>query len=369
MSIIESDDFVTRASNILTRCWSTALEQVLVYSDPQDLQTDIDIVFGSTEVGYRKVIIIQIVGKAADPLIDAQSLQKGDGRQGNWDAREFAKRVFVRWNSSIGSPLGAAPDPYVSNNLRVPRLDDSVREKRKSKNAFDATVRILERANRAATVADIETLLVEILLGLRRFLNNRSFQYPLPNRSSLEDTLQCLARFLSIASGGTRFQAVAMAIFTELAEFGVQYEDIRSGHINSADAAVSGAGDIEFGLKQARIAVEAKDRALNFAEVEASVEKSRIAGITELIFVVNRSPTAIFHPPSDEALCHAIAERQFSEGLNVYFEPFPELARAIFTLVGEVGRRRFLELVGEALEAQKADAQHRWAWGEAVRQI
>jgi hypothetical protein len=88
-----------------------------------------------------------------------------------------------------------------------------------------------------------------------------------------------------------------------------------------------------------------------------------------LIFVVNRARATLFHPESDEAPCNALAERQFSAGLNVYFEPFSELARTIFMLVGEAGRRRFLELVGEALDTQKADAQHRWAWAEAVREI
>jgi hypothetical protein len=38
-------------------------------------------------------------------------------------------------------------------------------------------------------------------------------------------------------------------------------------------------------------------------------------------------------------------------------------------LMGELGRRRFLELVGVTLEEQKADAQHRWAWAKAVREI
>lgn len=361
--------FADKASSTLARCWALALAMDLSDNSSHGAASDVDFVFQSSEVGYRKAIIIQTAGRAADLSLDALAFQKGIGEPGSWDAREFAKRVFVPWNSAMGSPLGSAADPYVSNQFRVLRFDAAVRSQRKSKDVFDATVRILEQANAAQTAKEVEAILVEVLLGLRRFLNNRSYEYPLPQRSSLDDTLACISRFLGVASGGTRLQAVTLALFQELTEFGVGLEDLRSGHVNSADAAGGGAGDIEFGLKNRQSAIEAKDRPLTFAEVEASVEKCRISRKDELIFVVNRQHDSLFQNDEDKTKAEELARRQFSAGLNVYFESFSRLARSVLMLVGEAGRRRFFELVSAALEEQKADAQHRWAWAECVREI
>ena len=369
MTSTDPNTFAARASIILAEAWELALMQDIETSSDSELVRDIDQIFASSEIGYKKAVIIQTVGKAADPSLDAQSLQKGAGNEGSWDAREFAKRVFVPWNSATGSPLGTAPDPYVSNQFRQLRFDNSIRKQRKSKADFDATLRILESVNATKSSVESEKILLEILTGLRRFLNGRTFEYPLPNRSSLADTLCCLAEFLTSASGGARLQAVTLALFSGLREFGISYADIRSGHVNAADASSGGAGDIEFTLLDAKVAVEVKDRPLTFAEIETSVEKSRIAGMTELIFVVNKPRGSLFHPATDETASNELAARQFSTGLNVYFEPFSDLSRSVLMLLGESGRRRFLELVGAALEAQRADAQHRWAWAKAVKEI
>lgn len=207
------------------------------------------------------------------------------------------------------------------------------------------------------------------MLGLRRFLNGRSFEYALPNRSSLEDCQKCLTVFLNSASGGARLQSVVTALFSGLQEFGIAYSDIKAGHTNASDTSSGSAGDLEFSVSTSKVAVEVKDRTLTFAEVETSVEKSKIASITELLFVVNRPADKLFHSPDDAKSCRQLAAHQFSGGLNIYFEAFSPLAQTCLMLVGEPGRRRFLELVGLKLEEQRADAQHRWAWAKAVREI
>jgi hypothetical protein len=361
--------FVDRAVEILNRSWTVAQEQDISIKSQFELAPDIDQIFGCSEIGYKKAIIIQTVGKASNVLLDAQALQKGDGADGSWDAREFAKKVFVPWNSANGSPLGTAPDPYVSNQFRQLRFDNRIREKRKSKADFDTTLKILEHANILNTEAALEELLIEILLGLRRFLNGRTSVYPLPNRSSLPDCLDCLEKFLSGISGGARLQAVTSALFEVLKESGMNYSDIHSGHVNASDSSTGGAGDIEFSISNSKVAIEVKDRPLSFAEVETSIGKSRIGSVSELIFVVNRSHEKLFDTQSERDLCRSLADREFRSGLNIYFEVFFDVAHAILLLVGELGRRRYLELVGSTLESQRADAQHRWAWAKAVAEL
>jgi SacI restriction endonuclease len=361
--------FATRAAEILNKSWAEAQRRDLSDKSQFALLLEIDQIFECSEIGYKKAIIIQTTGRAANTALDAQALQKGDGADGSWDAREFAKKVFIPWNSANGSPLGTAPDPYVSNQFRQLRFDEKIREKRKSKRDFDATLRILEYANSISEVSEIGELLVEILLGLRRFLNGRSFEYQLPNRSSLPDCLSCVSKFLGSISGGARLQSVTSALFEVLKEFGISYSDIRSGHVNASDLSTGGAGDIQFSFLTSKVAIEVKDRSLTFAEVETSIGKCRVNAITELVFVVNKSADKLFDPVKDENPCIELAEREFRSGLNVYYEPFSELARSVLMLVGEPGRRRFLELVGSKLEIQRADAQHRWAWAKAVAEM
>jgi len=327
----------------------------------------IDHIFDGKEVGYKKAIIIQVTGKAADFSLDAQALQKGTGLNSAWDARVFGQKVFVPWNATAGNPLGDADDPYVSNQFRNPRFDATIRSQRKSQALFDKTLEILELANAVSTQDDVINLLREILFGVRRLLAGKSFDYPIPQRASLDDTRRAVAEFLSAASGGGRLQAVAHALFLCLSEAGLNYTSIVCRHVNASDAAGKSPGDIAIEADGRLVAVEVKDRLLNESQVAASVTKARVAEITELIFLVhgNRGE-AMFESAQHEHSIQTIAKKEFSSGLNIYWESFLRLSNSVFIIVGEDGRRRFLKFVGQALEEQSVDARHRWAWTRIV---
>jgi hypothetical protein len=363
------NDHAAKAKKILDEIWEEVINaDEKLKSD--SLGTQIDFVFEGKEVGYKKALIIQLVGKAADFSLDAQALQKGSGVDGAWDAREFAKRVFVPWNASIGSPLGDSDDPYVANQFRNPKFDLSIRAKRRGKPLFDAVLDMLERANRASTSEEVVDLLKQVLFGLRRQLANKSFQYAVPHRASLEATLSALSDFLSVASGGGRLQAVAQALFMSLSDAGFDYQKLAARHVNASDQAGHLPGDISFSKSDRRNAIEVKDRFLDVAQVRASITKARIADITELVFLVHdKGGDRLFGSADDEQACREIAKKEFSSGLNIYWESYLRLSRSILVLIGEHGRREFLMSVGKALEEQSMDAQHRWAWAKIVAEI
>lgn len=360
--------FNQRAEMTLNRAWSTAMASNSINDDYVCDPLLIDRIFNSTEIGYKKAIIIQVAAKATDVALDAQALQKGSGVPGTWDARSFATKVFVPWNSRNGSLLGTSGDPYVSNQFRNPRFDETIRGSRKKTEIFDATLTILQLANAQSSEEKCEDLLVEILLGLRRFLRGKTFEYALPNRTSLNSALDGVRNYLEKASGGARFQAIVFALFDALRLAGMSYTEMKTGHINAADTASGSAGDVQFLNGDASTAIEAKDRQLTFAELENSIEKSRIASVSELIIITNRN-SADRYKESDQLICEELISKNFSSGLNVYVEAFEDVARIILLQIGESGRRNFLEIVGKALEVQKADAQHRWAWSEIVKKL
>ena len=59
---------------------------------------------------------------------------------------------------------------------------------------------------------------------------------------------------------------------------------------------------------------------------------------------------------------------EFTSGQNIYVTEFTSLARVVLALLGEPGRRLFLELVGQHLDAY-ADIHHRRAWARKLSLI
>jgi hypothetical protein len=358
--------FSDRGTKLLTAAWELALAgNGSSIHDPR-LAEACDRVFGGTESGYQKAIVIQAVGKAADPMLDAQAMQKGEGSNRSWDAREFAKQVFVPWNAKIGCFAHAA-DPYVSNPYRVPRFDASVRSKRKKPLEFDNALAVLEILDAATTDSSAFENLVEVLYALRRFVAGRSVDYPLPSRASIVATMKCVEQFVAAKAGGARLQAVVYALFTALASQGLAYSDISSGHVNASDTGGRTAGDVSLRLGSSSVAIEVKDRSLTASELAATINKCRVAAVTEIVFVVRAA--ALVASDLQNGAYEAEAERQFSSGLNIYIEEFAPFAQTVLTLVGESGRRGFLEAVGTALAEQNADITHKWAWADLVKAI
>lgn len=362
-------EFEERATAVLQELW-TELETIPVTELPIGSISDQAFeVFQHHEIGWKYSILIQVVGKAADFSLDTLCLQKREGQPSQWDPREFAKRVVVPWNKSIGSPLGDSGDPYVNNIFRRPRFDDSMREGRRSQVMFDKVKAILDTVQASVTPNEVREYLRLILAQLRKYLDGKSFDYPVPQRVSLQDTLDCLWDYLEVSSGGARLQAVAHGLVMALKAKGVAYEKVCSRHVNAADSASKSAGDVEcFSGGKNVFTVEVKDRELTAAEVGSSIEKARLAEVRELLFFVHRKNGRIISESDAEEIKQMIS-RQFALGLNIYIEPAFDLLRLSCTLLGEEGRKDFLIFVGTALGEQGADPKHRWAWSQAVRDI
>ena len=68
---------------LLENLWTEVIEADVLDSENTSLNGKIDAILGGKEVGYKKAIIIQLVGKAADFSLDAQCLQRGSGQKGS----------------------------------------------------------------------------------------------------------------------------------------------------------------------------------------------------------------------------------------------------------------------------------------------
>lgn len=358
--------FIQQGQKLLNEAWKLAC-------DTEDSRSEtpfaklVDEVFEGKETGYKKAIIIQAAGKAADPLLDAQAMQKGGGNERSWDAREFAKQTFVIWNEAANEPFNHASDPYVSNPYRVPRFDESQRSGRQRKHEFDKALAVLEALNETEDANRAFLNLVEVMLGLRRWIADKDVRYPLPKRISRVDCVAAVSQYLDSRSGGSRLQSIVAALFKSLASAGLKISDISSRHINAADTAGQKSGDVAYETDGSSVAAEVKDRPLSRSDLSASIAKARVTNVSELLFVVRASP--VLARDFDVSELDAICATQFSSGLNVYVEPFDDFCRLVLTVVGENGRRRFLDEVGIALSDQNADVAHKWAWAQIVKEL
>ena len=360
--------FEQRARDILKEVWAE-LEAIEIEKLPSgSISQHAFEIFEHKEVGWKFSIIVQVLGKAADYSLDTLCLQKGDGTAvGLWEPREFAKRIVVPWNKSIGGPLGESGDPYVNNIFRGPCFDDAMRKRRRSPDLFDKVKVVLETVQGAGSEVEVREQLKLILAQLRRYLKGKTFEYPLPLRVSLQDTLCGISEYLKVSSGGARLQAVAHGLFKALQAYGIPYEQVLSRHVNAADSASDTSGDVEC-LKagSSMLTVEVKDRILTLSEVESSVIKARLRNVRELLFFVYGKTDRMVDTP-DMGRIQDLIQNEFTGGLNIYIESAAHLMRIACTLLGEEGRKDFLQDVGEALGEQAADPQHRWAWSQVVR--
>ena len=357
------------ARQLLDELWAEIQEAPLDTLAEDPISAAISNVFNHKEIGWKYSILIQVTGKAVNYSYDALCLQKGEGHPGQWEPREFAKRVIVPWLTSIGEPFSRSDDPYVNNIFRRPRFDDTMRKGRRSQGMYDLVKGILDQVQASSNPLEVRHHLRRVLTEIRRYMQGKSFDYPIPQRIGLLHSLDCVKQYLDESSGGARLQAVAQGLVMALKSIGVHYEEIASRHVNAADAASQRAGDVEcYAEGRNVLTIEVKDRELTIAELTASIEKARMANVRELLFFIHGKQPAAYGD-ADRTQIEGIVEREFALGLNIYIDKAEVLLRFACMLLGENGRREFLVAVGKSLEEQGADAKHRWEWSRAVRGI
>jgi hypothetical protein len=172
--------------------------------------------------------------------------------------------------------------------------------------------------------------------------------------------------FLAARTGGVRFQAVAVALFRSIGETFQLFERVDAATINAADASTGSVADLTcIGADgEVVLAVEVKDRELQSRHVEDKLPAVRVQGVREILFVI----TGGLAKEEKEAIAGLI-DREFVTGQNVYVVPFDRFLESCLVLFGEGGRRRFLVIVGDAIDDANADLAHRQAWRDLLRRL
>lgn len=328
-----------------------------------DLHTAIQDSINAPTRTYRYVLPTQLLAKSVDASLDCRALQVAAGTKGAFDARTICHRVIVPFDRAHESVLGGSPEPYVNNPLRIPAITRQYEAQQQNKSGWALLCDVLDAVQLANDLEFTRAVFKQTLIEIHRRLTKVRVTYPTPQRISSERAAGLVADFLASQSGGDRAQAVASALFRAIGTtFGI-YTDVRRSRTNAADIAAGQVADLEcVAGDHIVLAVEVKDQPLTLRHVQDKVLTMRSLQVTELAFLALKGVEAQERPQID-----ALIAREFSSGQNIYvLDSFAQLFAVMLALLGESGRRTFLDAIGEELDRYGSDLSHRKAWQQLL---
>lgn len=314
---------------------------------------------------YHYVLPTQLLAKTVDPTLDAHSIQTAYDSPGAFDARTVAHTVIVPFDQANYRVLGGSPEPYVNNPVRVPAITATYRTQQKNRADWDKLIMVLDAVEQADNPDFTRRVLDQVLFEIYQLLADVAVIYPTPNRISLRGIQDLVESYLAISSGGERMEAVVTALFQTIGEeFGL-FDQVKREKVNAADASSGMLADIEcWSDGQIVLLIEVKDRALTLTQLDGKVDLARSRQIAEILFLTQTDE----HVTDDEPIDRRVVS-EFSSGQNIYISNFGDFSLGILILLGEKGRRNFVNKVGQELDRVNAGIAHRKAWVQLLKEV
>lgn len=365
--------FLERCQEILSMTWASLSDELAqnakynVISEQDVMQQAIQRCINSNTKSYRYVLPTQLVAKMADPSLDCRCVQAGRRGDGDFDARSVCHKVVVPFDRSNHNVLGGSPEPYVNNPLRVPEISSRYDAQQKDKVGWEELCFVLKQVEAEEDPNFTELAFKQTLIEIYRRLSIIQVTYPIPKRISLKRTQELIDAYLSVPSGGERVLAVVSALLEMIGERFDLFAEVRRRSITAADRPSGLVADVECRDSKGNIplAVEVKDRELVFDHIAAKLPDIRSKRVSEILYIAQQG----IYQENQEKI-EQLIQREFVSGQNIYvFEDVLDFSSSILALVGEDGRRKFLENVGKNLDTYRAAIQHRRDWANLLSYI
>ena len=314
---------------------------------------------------YPYVLLGQVLVKATDGSVNALCLQDSSPLSGARDVRRLVSTVVVPWNKTVGKPFpGANADPYVNNPARYKNFGKEMRAKAGNVEQYDLLFKVVARVQKQGQKEALRFLRL-ILIETRQSLETNRRNYVGPARASLEDVTKVLAEFLRERSNGVRLQIVCYAIFKSFTAAFPNFGTVRSYPTNASDASGDRAGDVErLNGDKVDYAIEVKDRTLTLSDVEDSILKARVAGIGNLLFLVQANQ--LMDVPNDIL---KRAAHEFARGIDINFAEAMPFFKSVLLLMSPEQRAELLKKIHDALHELGAHYRHVQQWIDLMKNI
>lgn len=145
------------------------------------------------------------------------------------------------------------------------------------------------------------------------------------------------------------------------------FSEVQRGSITAADRPSGMVTDIKCVDQKGNIvlAVEVKDRELVLNHIVDKLPDIRSKKVTEILYIAQKGIRK-----ENGTRIEKLIESEFASGHNIYvFEDVLSFSSSILALLGEEGRREFLETVGKHLDQYGAALQHRQTWANLLFQV
>ena len=367
----EVQEHITGSHQVLNTSWSQMVRES-ENRDMKDLISENDVreavhrSINSRTKTYRYVLPTQLIAKCTKPSVDCTCLQIARGGKGAFDARSICHAVIVKFDKENDYVLGGSSEPYVNNPLRQPEVSPAYRNKQKDKRGWDDLCFVLETVEKKNNPEYTMSVFKQALLEIYRRLANIKVTYPVPHRISLARCLDLVKKFAVERSGGDRPLALASALFRTLGKQFKLYKELRRGNINAADASSRQTADIEC-LSEAGdilLTVEVKDQQLSIHHVTNKIQAIRARKVTEVLFIAQQGIA-----DGEKEKLDKLLKQEFAAGQNIYIFDLNGLAHVCLALLGEPGRRLFLEYIGQELDRYHSTISDKRAWANLLAQV
>ena len=249
----------------------------------------------------------------------------------------------------------------------MPEVSTAYRARQKDKQGWDDLIFVLQQVEKKRDPNFTELVFKQTLIEIYRRLSIIQVTYPIPKRISLKRTKELIEMYLSVSSGGERVLTIVSALMEVIGERFSLFREVRRRSITAADKPSGLVADIECHDSEGNIvlAVEVKDRELIFNHIATKLPDMRAKRVSEILYVVQQG----IHP-KNQGKIDKLIETEFVSGQNIYiFKNILDFSSSILALIGEDGRRIFLENVGKNLDTYKAAIQHRHDWANLLSQM
>jgi len=334
----------------------------VAYIDDLAVAARIRQVVNSKTKSYHYVLPTQVGAKVVDASLDARCCQAQRGGRGAFDARSLCTKAVVPFDKTHDNVLGGSGDPYVNKPLRYPEVTSEFRQSQLNKDDWDALCAVLEAVEEWDAAELTAAVFRQTMLEIRLRLQEVGVRYPVPLRLPLDTTQKLVEEYLSNDSGGVRLQATATALFWALGDkYGFS---VLSSGPTTADTPSGRIADIECQDEQERtfLAIEVKDRSLTVVEAESTLSRAREQSVSEILVIAQNGVSS-----AESNEMSVLVSEEFAKGQNLYvFPDAVEFIGPLLVIVGEDGRSRFLQGVGQYLDEYALPYDHRKCWGKLL---
>ncbi|MCF8258010.1 MAG: restriction endonuclease, SacI family [Flavobacteriales bacterium] len=358
------ESFKSQLDSLLRKEWKKVLDAAEDVTFHHGLDETLGTLLRSNTVSYRYPVITQLLAKCANPSLDCTCIQatREPVTKGNFDARSVCHEVVVPWEFENECPLGGSKEPYINNPLRVSEFSTSFGSKQKNKAHWNLLIELFTHVEGHPK----ETLpaLRQALMHVKAMQLEQRIDFPAPLRLSLLATLNAVREFLAQKSGGERLQLVCFALFSSMKERWGIFDEVHTAKINASDTAGRRPADVTCTKSNRTVlAIEVKDRDLSMELLESSIRNARLDNVSELMaFVKWKNAPAI--APFDKRI-----QEEFGKGMNVYVVDSEEFLTLMLTMLGEDGRKVFVQEMCAGLEVMAVPFITKKEWARILSNI